>query len=537
VSIFDVVIAGGGLAGLCLARQLKLEAPDLRILVVEKRRHPVREAAFKVGESSVEIGAHYFETILGLGPHLRGAHLEKLGLRYFFPHEGNREIHRRVELGPSMFPPVPSFQLDRGRLENYLLDAARASGVEVEDGASVKAVIFGEPHHAIDLEGAGGLRRAHSRWIVDASGRAGLIKRQLGLARAVGHGANASWFRIKSRLRVDDWSSDPSWQSRVGGGLRWQSTNHLMGRGYWVWLIPLGSGSTSVGIVADGDIHPFARINRLERAIEWLREFEPQCADVVEAHAGEVEDFLALRHYAHGCARVFSPDRWALVGEAGVFTDPFYSPGSDFIALGNDYVTDLIVRQTRGEDIAVRASRFDETYRRLFDAFLRLYEGQYALMGNAQVMTAKAAWDNASYWAITALLFFQRRYRRPEFIASIDDLLRRFFPLHVRMQRLFRAWDLADSGSYADAFTNLMRIDELRALQAALAGPLLDDEVLRRRLESNFELLERLARGIQALAAGAAPSLDPALCGTTSAGDLLNIEPLRIAPRRAAIHV
>jgi hypothetical protein len=310
-----------------------------------------------------------------------------------------------------------------------------------------------------------------------------------------------------------------------------------MGRGYWVWLIPLGSGSTSVGIVADGDIHPFARINRLERAIEWLREFEPQCADVVEAHAGEVEDFLALRHYAHGCARVFSPDRWALVGEAGVFTDPFYSPGSDFIALGNDYVTDLIVRQTRGEEIAVRVDRFDETYRRLFDAFLRLYDGQYALMGNAQVMTAKAAWDNASYWAITALLFFQRRYRRPEFIASIDDLLRRFFPLHVRMQRLFRAWDLADSGSYADAFTNLMRIDELRALQADLAGPLLDDEALRGRLERNFGLLERLARSLQALAVGGAPSLDPALHGSMPPGDLLNIEPLRIAPRRAAIHV
>ena len=67
-----------------------------------------------------------------------------------------------------------------------------------------------------------------------------------------------------------------------------------MGRGYWVWLIPLGSGSTSVGIVVDDVLHPFARINRFERALDWLREFEPQCAAVVEAHAGEIEDFLAL---------------------------------------------------------------------------------------------------------------------------------------------------------------------------------------------------------------------------------------------------
>ena len=60
---YDVVILGGGLAGGCLARQLRQEAPELRVLVAEKRPHPVPEAAFKVGESSVEIGAHYFSKL------------------------------------------------------------------------------------------------------------------------------------------------------------------------------------------------------------------------------------------------------------------------------------------------------------------------------------------------------------------------------------------------------------------------------------------------------------------------------------------
>ena len=437
-----MVILGGGLAGLSLARQLHLEAPSVRVLVAEKRQHPVREAAFKVGESTVEIGAHYFQKVLDLEPHLRSAQLEKLGLRYFFPHAGQSRSQAACRAGRARV-------LDRAvvpaRPRPVREHAARnwrdRAGTEVLDDCTVRAIELGQTNHEVTLSVDGTPRTVAARWVVDASGRASLLKRKLGLARPSGHAANASWFRFKTRLRVDDWSDDPAWTARVPTRRRWLSTNHLMGKGYWVWFIPLGSGSTSVGIVADSALHPFNRINRFERALDWLREFEPQAAGVVEAHTGELEDFLALQHFAHGCARVFSPDRWALTGEAGVFTDPFYSPGSDFIAMGNDCIADLIARDVRGEDVSARAESFNQTYLRLFDAFIRLYEGQYPIMGNAQVMTAKVAWDNACYWAITALLFFQRRYRRPEFIASIEPLMRRFFVLHARMQSFFRAWD------------------------------------------------------------------------------------------------
>jgi hypothetical protein len=41
---------------------------------------------------------------------------------------------------------------------------------------------------------------------------------------------------------------------------------------------------------------------------------------------------------------VFSARRWALTGEAGLFLDPFYSPGTDFIAISNTYITELVAR-------------------------------------------------------------------------------------------------------------------------------------------------------------------------------------------------
>lgn len=86
----DVIILGGGLAGLTLSIQLRQNFPSLRVLVLERRRHPVPEAAHKVGESSVEIGAHYFDTVLGLREHLEKHQLKKFGFRFFFS-EGDRK--------------------------------------------------------------------------------------------------------------------------------------------------------------------------------------------------------------------------------------------------------------------------------------------------------------------------------------------------------------------------------------------------------------------------------------------------------------
>ena len=119
-------------------------------------------------------------------------------------------------------------------------------------------------------------------------------------------------------------------------GMRKFSTNHLMGEGYWVWLIPLSSGPITIGVCADPRFHPFEEINELDGMMDWLKRHEPQLARRGRAAARTTSRTssgrgLRLRRRAD----VYSPDRWSLVGEAGAFADPFYSPGSDFIGYGN----------------------------------------------------------------------------------------------------------------------------------------------------------------------------------------------------------
>src|SRR5436189_942916 len=132
---YAVAICGGGLAGLTLAIQLKQARPDTSVLVLEKREGPAPLAAFKVGESTVPSGAHYFADVVGMSEHLHNEQLIKCGLRYFPPGDGNRDITKRPEMGPPGFPPHDNYQIDRGLFENKLAARARTLGVEVPQGS------------------------------------------------------------------------------------------------------------------------------------------------------------------------------------------------------------------------------------------------------------------------------------------------------------------------------------------------------------------------------------------------------------------
>jgi flavin-dependent dehydrogenase len=510
----EAVILGGGLAGLCLALQLRNRFADMDILVLERNRHPLPEAAHKVGESTVEIGADYFDTVLGLREHMDEAHLRKFGLRYFFS-DGREDIENTTELGVSRILPAPSYQIDRGIFENFLGEEARRRGIDFRDGTTVKGFDLGQrgAAHNVRFTDDAGEHQVSTRWLLDASGRAALIRRRLELTVDNGHHVNAVWFRMDARIDVGSWTDDAAWHARCTPPERWRSTNHFMGPGYWAWLIPLASGAHSVGIVTDAAMHPLDGMRDFEKALGWLQRRQPAVGRAVAAERDKLLDFRFLRNYSHSSQQVFSADRWALTGEAGCFSDPFYSPGSDFIGISNTYIVDLVAQDRAGRSIGPYAHFYEKLYFSFYENTLSMFRGQYPMFGNVKVFPAKMTWDYAYYWGVLCQLVFQRRLTDLDLLGELRPELERAQALNARMQLLLRQWHEtgATRGSQREMFDQCS-LGWFAELNRGLHDRL-DDAGLRTRLRDNIRLLEGIADSITLMATHSDARLHAPLSG------------------------
>lgn len=493
---FDIVICGGGLAGLALARQLKLELPSLSVAVIDRLSRPLPEAAFKVGESSIELGTFYYGQILKLDSYFRERHLFKLGLRFFMG-KSQEPIEARPETGTVLFPLVPSYQIDRGRLENDLRGIVEEMGVALFEGTLVEDILLAEhdEKHVVKCRQKEGNTdfQLTGQWVIDAMGRRRFLQTKLGLKRKHGHEASAAWWRYKGRVDVEDLAVGKDAEKWRASSIerRYFSTNHLMNKGYWVWLIPLGSDATSVGIVTDETIHPqHSYGTSYDKALEWLHENEP----VLWKHLQGLEpmDFLSIKHFSYTSEQIFSQQRWSCVGESGVFLDPLYSVGSDFIATGNTVTVEMIRRSQTNELTEEAVDVFNKLVLDiLFQTCLCNYEGTYCAFGHAQIFTPKLAWDTALHWAFMYQIFSQGLLRKPT--TEVLALGERYRELNRRVQRLFADWSKNAPQQPIYVRGDMTRMRFLQLLHLELATHRSEEQVLD-VARKNLDRFEELAQ-------------------------------------------
>lgn len=426
---YDVAIIGGAFSGAATALVLKRKRPETRVLIIEKNAEFDR----KVGESTTEVSSCYMTRILGLAHYLGHHHLSKHGLRLWFSNQPDQRFDDCVEVGARYQSRLSGYQVDRAKLDSHMLNLAVQSGCDLWRPAKVTNCELngatGQMISAIVLDG--GLnsttpsesqgfapssaieRTVRTRWIVDATGRAAMLARKLGHFRPnTEHPINAVWARFTDVKEWDsyEWSERfPDYANRCRTPREW-ATNHLLGRGWWVWIIPLQGGHVSAGIVYDNRIFKLPDGPSLGQRLHTHILGNPVGREIFGAAKVIEGDVHALSKLPFHSEKVCG-DGWAAVGDAAGFIDPLYSPGLDFCSYTSYYVADLLARNLAGEDVTKRLNHYNEqypiTYRYWFES---LYKDKYYYMGDADLMSSALLLDVSSYY----LGLVRGIYRDPE---------------------------------------------------------------------------------------------------------------------------
>ncbi|NVN42686.1 tryptophan 7-halogenase [Asaia siamensis] len=487
----DVLIIGAGLAGLTLARQLLMADPGLDICIVHNRRFPNPERIHKVGESTVEIGAYYLAETIGCAQHLQDHHIRKMGLR-IIQTEGVAEDDPYRELGLSFYPRHATYQIDRGKLENYLLGLVRPSitllennrvlDFERKDGVNAVAVRDHDGH----------VKKRNARWVVDASGRGRVLMKKFGLQKDSGINHSSVWFRVGGNVNINEFlaSRDPA-NSFLDSSERWHSTTHLVGRGYWVWIIPINEETTSIGIVFDNAVHKLSSMSSHPLAMSWLQQHEPRLQSYLEAKDFDVIDFVMLRNYSYLSEQYISADGWALTGEAAGFVDPMYSNGTDVIGLANTMITNLVTKPEGPLFINQMNGLLSEAYAGFVDTHRHSYDG----FGDWNYMFVKTNWDTTFYFLFMCVLFMNGKFDNVAYIESIHGKIAAFYGLHHKvLEYLKQPGSVAKDYELAD-FINLAGSIQEYANGAIMADDK-SDEGISALLDYHMKILEELAASI-----------------------------------------
>jgi flavin-dependent dehydrogenase len=336
----DVLVAGGGPAGCASALFLRQRGYD--VLLVDAARFPRDKVC---GDSVSPEGWRLLEA-LGAAESVRSLEPQPLlGMRLTAP--DGTTFQGDYDGGPRA-----GLALRRARLDQALIERARAAGVEVREGVFVEDVLRSDGRvEGLALRDAdappGSAQPCHARVVIGAEGRRSVVARRLGL--------------LAEHRRLRKFAVRGYWDGMEGlGGY---GEMHVAGGGY-CGIAPLSDRAGNVAFVLDrgemaaagGDLEDFYR--RTLRA-RWPRLFERL------QRARLCGPPRAVGPLALCAPRVFVPGA-ALVGDAAGFYDPFTGEGVTLALRSAELAADAI-------DAALRAGTPHDlsAYQRARDASTR----------------------------------------------------------------------------------------------------------------------------------------------------------------------
>jgi flavin-dependent dehydrogenase len=425
---FDVVIAGGGPGG--SAAGTFLARAGLRVLILEKDRFP----RFRIGESLLPYGNDLLRE-MGVWDKVAasGQFMPKPGAE-FCTADGGRQLQFWFEnrLGPAY---ASTFQVDRAKFDELLLDQAASVGCTVRQACPVVGIQPHPDHVVITCDEAGVRREVRARWLIDATGRDALAGRILGIPR----------LPTQASVRIATYAHFRGVGRHEGPAAGSITISRL--RDGWFWFIPLDSERTSVG-----------HVQRTADFKATGRSPGESFTDAVAANAGlasrmqtaeRLGDFRTTGDYSfrHG---TFAPHpRILLTGDAAGFIDPIFSSGV-MIALksGRSAARLIASRPDRALSPAARRN-YTREVTRMMNVYVRMIETFYDDAGFELLMDPQPVLEIPS--AVAAVvggnteLPFRLRWRLEAFYFLAR--LQRWLPVAPRISTFSGSPERSDSRS------------------------------------------------------------------------------------------
>lgn len=301
----DVAILGAGPAGSTLAALLVQRGFD--VLVFDDAKRP----ELLVGESLVPATVPVMRR-LGIEDRVKAYSQHKPGVSFLHRHGSRIDFH----FGPiARSLPTYAYNIPRPQFDDTLRERAEELGARFVTHRAAVVPESGEREIRLTDESlaAAGLAN-HPRLLIDATGRARLFARTLGVGAQAGERADVAYFAHYENFRHD---FEPAGQVVIS----------ILDHG-WSWRIPL-PGRLSVGIVVNKEI---ARNygDTAEARISHVLRHDPLLRDHAK-DARRVTPVMTYTNYQLVSDRGHGPG-WAACGDSFGFVDPMLSPGL-FMAL------------------------------------------------------------------------------------------------------------------------------------------------------------------------------------------------------------